>query len=363
MLSSELKNRLWVSTIVLLLSLLSVEVAARIIVSWAVPEQSASRGFDHKYYLARAPFERDRRTVLILGDSLANMGIYSQLLRTRLSQAGIPVSVRNLASSRNTPDMNIALLQSALKAGNHPALVIVNINMAVFNGYYIHHREQTPEPALAASYLGRCELAEPTDFAEKTRCFFEKHLYFIRFRGFFKGQFRTLDRTLFGVEKRLSKNPKDFVQDEAFQEGWSPSFGMKTEEEFLAKNQFNTDNLAAFRKTQGPKFTWEPRPFLKFYTFCRKHHIPLVMVLLPVHPISEQYFVKAGLVSPEANYAREFKRWADNTNSWYLDYYQLDSDSTHFYNTSHLNVLGAVSVTEHLAKDIVPILKKVESKP
>jgi hypothetical protein len=333
----------------------AVEAGTRILVSLTQPEQGPSRGFDRKYYLAKTPPDpKNPNYVVLLGDSFTNTGLYPELLSARLKESGLNLNVRNLASSRSTPAMNLFFLKTAQQSRIQPKLVIYNINLEIFNRFYINHPDATPENSLKKTYIGQCVYNSPQGFEESADCFLQKYSYFFRYRNYLKQQFNRLDRNIFLTEKMLQRSAltEGCTVMETSTEGWSPGYLVYTKSDYAKAFQVSAQNVAQFQQVTGHRFQWDDQAFRQIQAYCIKQHIPFILVWFPYNPVENMYYGTSREKTLK-QYEKNFAQLSQAPNTWFIDLHDTDSNPTHYLNTTHLNIVGAIQLTNNLADRIL----------
>jgi hypothetical protein len=347
-----LQRNILISLAVVAFTLLCVEGLSRWIVSTSYPEQSSSKVFDRKYYLAKAPVEQKKSSILLLGDSYMNMGLYPELLQKRLlEKAGIETDIRNLASPNNTPEMSLFLLKTAIASGIKPKIVIYNVSPTLFNKTRITNPEETPEKALSNSYIGKCLYQSPSHFSGQVECTLDRYSYFFRYRSYFKEQLSQWERPLFGVEKKLRRGPLEspHVESEISPGGWGPGYSIYTESQFQNNYKLTEEHVQQYTKTTGKTFVWTDKPFQKLQHYCQEQHIPLLLAWFPSHPLQKTYSQQLNRLEQHEQFETKMEALGHLPGIWFLNFHDSDADTDHYYNVSHLNILGAIELTNKVA--------------
>ncbi|HEY9746174.1 MAG TPA: hypothetical protein V6C99_08160 [Oculatellaceae cyanobacterium] len=328
-----------------LLGLFVAEATSRLLIAAAKPAASYSLELDRKYQLAQVPLGK-APLILIMGDSLADFGLFSEYLATLLRERGIQSQVLNLGVPGNTIAINRALLEKAILTGNKPSVLLYVVHPRVFNKNY---QAKINEDLLGKTYLGRCELgmAQPKPWS----CFFEKHLFLVRYRSFLNERLRALPDILLKPESAFWLERQDYVRVETSPFGWAPGYQSYTQPEFHKK----FSQALYFNKAKGDlgQYVWEAGPFLEFQRFCHKQGIQLVLLWLPEHPITNAYYVRYHL-SPQA-LAKHFTTLGQQQGFPFINLHHAITHSIAYHDPDHLNAVGAVEATRLLADTLLQI--------
>ncbi len=84
-----------------------------------------------KCVLPRLPANKEP-TVIFSGNSIANQGIYSDLIEERLTQKGSKVNVVNLATKGSSTQEKLHLIDMAIGAQAGPRFVVYQVSPAEF---------------------------------------------------------------------------------------------------------------------------------------------------------------------------------------------------------------------------------------
>jgi hypothetical protein len=335
------------------------EVGARALVAAIHPPMSHATQFDLKYLMATDKRYQQSPTMVVLGNSYMNRALYPDWFRYQLLQAKRPLGVINLANSAATPKVNAYLLKAFLEKGhNSAAAVILNVHPRMFlsdtrqTSGRITPLPDSVETRLQASYLGRCELNPSSDWASHLTCAAESASYLLRYRGWLKevlGQ----SQAIFKPIQRPSPGVSRIARNELPPHGWAPGYDV------IAPGEFDT-TLAELHDQEYRKYRLNPALKQQFeassdrlapiVAFCQARHIPLVLVWLPQHPKANQFYGFSRHQLQEAQAV--WRQTAQQPGVWYVDLHDRLPGDQYYYDTGHVNVVGAVEVTKLLATAI-----------
>lgn len=344
-----LLRKMGVITLIAVVTLMLTEAAVRTAAYWAQAPQSYSKDFDIKYALARHSPKPGANTILLLGNSHIWHALYSELITHRLQKAGYSVDIRNLGVNGTTPKMNLFLLKSALKSGVRPKLVVYNVAPILLNHEYYTDPTATPEQAFTKSYLGQCYFLPHSKLSEKWACTLKKNLQIVRYREWVLQQITTLSQTCFLPANKPSSPVLGAPLTESSPTGWSPAYELVSgsfDSQFLAPRFLN----AVKNGKSLSNFHWDLSHLQELKDFCQKEHIPFVMLWLPEHPTMTKIYKHFALPSMQ-NFRKQFQALSNPSKQlWFIDLSESDTNPDHFYNPDHLNVLGALPISENFAQ-------------
>lgn len=327
---------------------LIAETVARLLIFNAHPPLSHSKDFDSKYFLATSKSKVQKHHILLLGDSLMAYGLYADLLALRFSEHGNSVDVRNLAVPGNTPNMSLFLLKTALAAGAKPDAVFFDVSLPHYNQHNLQSLYWGKKEIFYQSYLGSCQASPQTSPA----CQLQRYSYLFRYRHFFKEQLLMLGDLWFHPKSIMAFQTADHVVSEISPDGWAPNYTLFKKSSFIQHFQANDVTLKNEKIVSAfVNFRWTEQAVSPLFTYCKKNHIPLILIWLPEHPVREGIYQHFHL-STKA-FSKKVANMAQHWKFTYLDLHQADPNYTHYYNSSHLNILGALSATEELSKQLL----------
>lgn len=341
------------------------EGAARQFIALSHLPQGSSILLDSKFHLARQPYDTDKPTMLLLGDSYMNMAIYPELLAHRLGQSGLRPEIRNLANPGNNARMSLFFLKQAMAKGAHPKLVLLNLNPALFNPDQVWESETL----FRRSYLGQCFYQPPTDWMGQLDCTLQKVSFLFRYRGVLKEQTSRFFTTISKADKLLRANPwgnKPHVYADISPGGWAPGYrigapppapkaastpqpGLKPGE----RAEAGSDIESALPSPSPSR--WDSEALRELQTYCQARNIPLVLVWFP-DTQSEQG-------QPDSDHlAEKFAALAHEPHTRLINLRATRLGAESYYDDGHVNVLGALRLTEKLAgilksEPYAPLLK------
>jgi hypothetical protein len=335
------------------------EVGVRALVAAIHPPMSHAAQFDLKYLMATDKRYQQSPTMVVLGNSYMNRALYPDWFRYNLQQAKRPFGVINLANSAATPKVNAYLLKAFVEKGhNSAAAVILNVHPRMFltdTRQILGNMTPLPdtvETRLQASYLGRCELNPSYDWASRLACAAESASYLLRYRRWLKevlGQ----SQAIFKPIQRPNPSVSRIARNELPPHGWAPGYDV------IAPGMFDA-TLADLHDQEYRKYQLDPQLKQHFFAssklltpivaFCQARHIPLVLVWLPQHPQSNQFY---GFSTRQLQQAQSvWQATSTLPGVWYVDLHHKLPGDQYYYDTGHVNVVGAVQVTEKLANAI-----------
>jgi hypothetical protein len=346
---SLLLKRLGIITFIVFISFIMAEMIVRTAVYWAQAPQSYSKEFDIKYALAqRAPL-KDTNTILLLGNSHIWHALFPELITHQLKRADYSTEIRNLGVNGTTPEMNLFLLKKALKANVKPKLVVYNVAPILLNHEYYADPSANPEQAFQKSYIGQCYFQTHLQATQKWSCILKKNIQLARYREWVLQQVMLLSQSYFLPSNKPTAPVLGAAITENSPNGWSPAYELVSEpfdSKFTAPEFLN----AVKNGKSLSNFQWDLSHLEKMKTFCQEQHIPLLMIWLPEHPAMKTVYRHFGL-PPMAAFKQQFHTLSyPEKQVWFLDFSESDTNSDHFYNPDHLNVLGALPLSQQFAK-------------
>lgn len=304
--------------------------------------QSAYVLTDAKFHLAKRSYKKEESTILLLGDSLMNMGIYSELLELRLEEAGYKAQVRNLGNPGSNIRMSLFLLKQAIQAGAQPRFVVFNLNPSLFNG----KNSWESETALRSSYIGQCYYNPPTTFFKKLDCNLQKSFFLFRYRGFLKERALKSFTIMTKVDKNLRKNlwgDKPHVYHDISPQGWAPGYRI-----YFRPSVQTVKTPISMQNTPAKLDDWDETAYRELKSYCNKQHIPLLLVWFPYH--SDEASKAAQW---EKSLQQQFQALADNQGVWFMNMHGNRLKDAGYYDNDHVNVLGSIELTEQLAHTLL----------
>jgi hypothetical protein len=342
--SVSLKKRFLQTALLILFNLFLAEIAARFLVVLAKPPETLAKSYDLKYQMAQRLPKTSKPTLLVMGDSLEEFGIYPEWLENRLRHAGYEASVQSFASPGNTPERSLFLLKTAIKAGYKPKLIIYDLHPRIFNQNFISDPVQTGEKPFSQTYVGHCLYRHQ---ASAVQCALEKQFYLLRYRNYFKELFFSIPDDFSHVHRLVQQtNQRNLIDTDISQAGWAPGYSVLDNAQFLQKY-----DQAKFYTKIAPdfdKFQWTEDAFAPFYHYCQSQKIPLVFVWLPEHPVTEKYYRYFHL--SKGYFSKAFSHYGERTHVPFLSLHDAFSEAENFHDPDHLNAVGAISLTQKLAE-------------
>jgi hypothetical protein len=312
---------------------IAAEALSRIIVHLLNPPVSYHKSFDYKFDIASHAPKLNHPEIFIFGDSRMDNGIYADYLERKLKQAGYDLQVINLATPGQALDMSQLLLETAIKAGHKPNLVIINAQIGNF------------QPAehgnlLTKTYMGNCIVANQSQHPDETfDCFIRKHLFFYRYRTLLKEFLSKLPDYLSSEE-----SPYTYSSNTTYYSprGWQPLLAITAD-----RQKIYTPELPQPFDYSMYSFQSEVS-FSRFYQLCKNKKIRILMIQLPEYGTSDH---KAFFRRAEQYYGIRYLNLHDS----------LRDDST-YYDSVHLNAAGAIHATEMLVPAVIQMERKSQFK-
>jgi hypothetical protein len=336
-----LLKKIFITVIIFIFTFFLAEMFARILVVNAKPTITYAVELDRKYQLSQIPFEKNKKKLIFLGDSLMDFAIYPELLSAKLRESKNNVSIKNLATPGNTFELSSFLLTKAIESGNRPDIVIYNIHPRLFNKNFAykntnHMFEQAP--------INQCKIQKHT-LENKLKCLLSRHFYLIMYQKYFKQEIMNLKTSLLSPKSRLTINSPGYVLTEVSPSGWAPGYNVYTNQEF--KKKFLTKDYFNKISPELLNYSWTEESFKNFLAICKKEHIILVMIWLPENPISENYYHHFNLSSSFLN--NQFSKLFKQENIQFINMHDSLQDASYYYDPDHLNVNGAIRASKKLA--------------
>jgi hypothetical protein len=337
--------------LVLLPTLVLCEGMARLLVMTGNPPQSFTITYDQKAWLAQQPLEKGKPAIFVMGDSLPLMAVYSDWMTRKLEQDGYSYQVRNLGSLGNTPYLSTALLEMALKKKRVPSLVLFNINHRHFNRHYyrVSQHWQVNEGAFRKSYMGQCLIGKPhRSLMQNLECTLKQVSYLARYHGALQQNLQKLPALFLDPKSALPAPHFElpYVSSETSKTGWAAAYPVFDQKGFTqAMDRWTPQKL---KLPENRHYDWDESEFLAFYRVCQKHHISLVLTWLPEPNEMADYYRLNGL-TVETLVAKT-RAMATRLNLPFLDFRTSDRQVSHYIDRNHLNVLGALTLTNRLTR-------------
>ena len=327
-----------------LLTLVLCESLARLFISYSQPPQFGSFEYDSKYIAATATKPAtNKRSVVFVGTSYTSRAVYAELLHSLLAERGLDLDIYNFASSGSWPKDELFLIESAIKNGASPALIVYDVTPAV-----LHCRSDIfrgHSALLSSSYMGQYLIPKERSYIERARAWAQKHFYLVRYRSFLHTRLLEIPGRILNPDRTLLNWRPGAVQKESSPEGWAPAYNIADEK---ALQLSVLERAAMVKFMHGAESSNSDSiivPELK--KFCTDKNIPLLLVWYPVHGESTEFHEKAFGDTP-GKLATRLSEASRKSGALFLDLHE-DSDQSHFFNCDHLNATGAISVTRRLA--------------
>jgi len=326
--------------------LLMFELCARFLVALGDPVQFCDSEFDSKWQIATHVQNPKTPQIFVLGTSYSERSIYSELITERLKKKGIEVNITNLASSGSFCKDWLFQLNTALKHSDRCKAVVIEVSKM---GFILPASvTQTYRKELLDSYSSFL-LTEPKNTTELLISLLNTLSYAFRYRSYLKSLTSDIPlNMLFGDAGR--KNWVNTATHSEFSKsGWGPGYNFVTAEavEFTKSERKKTTDLFLHKldRKQMPYLSIKPA-----IEFCVKEHIPVIFLWLPVHPDFDRWYEETTKISTE-QFKAVISREAKACNAKVLDMHSF-SDLSDFQDGDHLNAVGAVKLSENIAKEL-----------
>lgn len=347
-------RKIVVSVIALAIALLVLEGAARFIVVAAHPAQFSTREFDIKHSLALQKPRNAAGTVYFLGSSYTSRAIYADLIEYRLYERGKHTKIRNLASMGSFPMDNLYLLKTAVESGNKPTAVVCEFVPVALNASTRFSHDYSD--AFKTSYAGRIVAHKRSDNFFKESWFqLEKHSYLVRYRSFIRELLCQLPQILFDSENGLRPQFDHKVRELSSVGGWVPDhtpspFGDPV---LAAKGRLNfLKSMTYFDESKSQRMDY--RIIDSIGSYCKEQNIPLILLWLPTSSEFRRLSAETLGIS-DAELVGKFRSFDDGKGTLVWDMNNVN-DKSIFVDPDHLNVRGAIQLSEKLVDKIESIL-------
>lgn len=350
-------KRVAVSVVALAALLLVLEGIARFIVVAAHPPQYSTREFDIKHAIALRKPWNSAGTVYFLGSSYTSRAIYADLIERRLSERGKFVNVRNLASMGSFPMDNLHLLKIAVENGNKPSAVVCEFVPVALNASKRFSHDYSD--AFKNSYAGRIVAHKGGSSVRKELLFaLEKQSYLVRYRAFIRELLTQLPQILFDSENGLRPQFDHKVRELSSVAGWVPDHTPAPFRDPHVSAQGRIGYLKSMTYfDEQKKQNLDYKIIDSIGSYCREQKIPLVIMWLPTSPEFRQLSAETLNVS-DAELVAKLKSYDDGKNIFVWDMNKV-SDRDVFVDADHLNVRGAIQISEKLVDKIETLLPQL----
>jgi hypothetical protein len=276
---------------------------------------------------------------VVMGNSVMGNGVFTDLVNLRLAQQGINAQVVNLAVPGSNADMAVWLIQAMARHGVYPTGILMNLNPDDLTA-----GSNAAWSTLKDSYWGDCRLRPPTGLASRVGCWVIEQSYLVRYRRNWKLLLRDLPLILDSPEGKPSPWGELAYQSNG---GWQPMMGVIADSQVPATAKVNAvphpppNTVAAQWVTNLNQHPIVPpnSPLGRFLLACRHHHTQVVLVAMPFYH--------------QTTPPQVWQQLRHQTDVKFLDAQGwIRQDPALFYDAVHLNVLGALSLTERLAKEL-----------
>jgi hypothetical protein len=324
--------------IVAILTLLLAEGAARSLVAISHPTATYSKEFDKKLFIAQTKSKAKDGTIVFLGDSKINRGIYPELISQSLAEKRqLDLQVKNLALAAGTPDMALFMLKESVRSSGKPKLVVFNLNPAFFKPEIRKQLKTTKNPQfhLLKTHIGRCTFKPSTRIQDRLVCWLESKSYLLQYRNMFKKYLQDSVKAWQNPIRSIKRDlrPVQAPKLEVSPGGWSPLYP------FMTNAEANTvKNIDISR--------WDESLVQPLVAYCKQDNIPLLLVWMPEY---QTHFVKNGRIV-DTYFPTQFEQFADRSGARFLNLFTSEPRLEFYYNHNHLNAQGAIQISKKIAQ-------------
>lgn len=350
---NQVWKRVFTCLAAMAVALLSLEVAARIIVSIGNPNWGSNREYDVKHILACKPPAWQKTQVFLIGASYTKMAAYPELIERILQEHGYAVEIRNLATPGSTEVEQLSLLKTAIACGNKPALVVSDLRPTAWSVYWRHHQGLKDLARYENSYLGRCTIdGASKDPVARMRGMFERTSIFYGFQPYLRSTI--LDWMKMAVSPWACRR-NSFVyadnNDSNSGHGWSPRYEVMDSTDLIPGSKAFTRFVHILKDYVGPApIEWTDESIHSVRDYCASQHIPLLFVWYPVNPGLHRAWSAAAI--DMAAMTERFKK-IPGANVMYMDMHDSDPDSNDFTGGTHVNAIGAIKYSRVFAEKLM----------
>jgi hypothetical protein len=344
-----------------LFTLLALEVGARLIVSIGSPPEFYSADFDKKYALAKSLSPKDGHSIILLGTSRTQRGIYPELVASELNRLGCESSVINLATYGSLPQDEKFLCETAFESGFTPSMITYDVGP---EDVLYRAGKAGFSAEFANSPSGSAFLREKTSLLGQLRRLIDQNLYLISHRQFFKSIVTTIPERLLKPLDAYATGPVG-VGAEGSPLGWAPGYRMLT----TAQCNEQIDEYCGSIPPPAFDFASPVIAHQKYLSpiidLCRERKIPLVLLWLPRpgHSLDlcDKFLAKFSIKSSEL-----IHETANGSKALLIDLH-TDDENGHYSDVTHLSVVGSVKASYELARQLAvkpfrDILARCEAK-
>lgn len=344
----DLTRRIWLSALSAVLTAAFLEGLARVTVVVGHPAQFGTQEFDIKHKVATTPPANGDPTIFFMGSSYISRGVYADLIEKRLNDRGQHVNVRNLASVGAFPMDELFLLKTAIKHGAKPQRVIYEVIPLALGAEFAGQYSET----FRESYRGSTEI-RPQGLLSGIQKSIEKHVFLVRYRAYFKEILSHWTRIALDAEKETNPDfdPKAHIQ--CSPDGWLPDYSKVAPLDTLAQSVVGRSQfiLATLKRTDNSGTgSLKYDCVIPVRDFCRENNIPLTLIWLPTHG-DFRTFCERYLKKSDGEILDSFQRVTKEWNCGFIDLHH-DDDISHYADCDHLNVRGAIEVSERIADEL-----------
>ena len=354
----------------IVVALMCLEAAARAVVAIAKPPQYGHVMFDQKLALACKPPQDGKRSLLFLGTSYIEQGIYSDLIALKLKERGVDLDVRNLAVRGSWPHDQLFLLDKAVKHGTRPAAVFCDVGPLGIG--WDTRTAECYSPQLAGSIAAFELIPNANGLSDKAKRFLLDNSYLFRFQRYFKALLMKLPELVFDPRQTFTMLEKEETLLDMSPSGWVAAGEIAT---------YDTINLTVEKKIQRYKSWLNNRKpdkkylqcsgFAALKKYCKEQCIPLVLLWMPCTPQAERIWQGSMDLSSE-ECLECFSKLADGEDTWFVDLHSIltkpgvnGCDKSKFVDCDHLNALGGIATSEYITELLLkpPYASFLKEKP
>ncbi|HEY9774306.1 MAG TPA: hypothetical protein V6C81_10945 [Planktothrix sp.] len=359
--SGDTRRPLIIGVALTVLMFCTLEALARLIVVGFMPSQSRSQFFDRKFYLATRAPAAGKRSILFIGSSFGSSSVYADLISAELQRQGFDFDVRNLCSILSLPIERLFLLNSAIKAGAKPALVVCDLVPQDFISFYQRANGRGDERFFTESATGLAYY----DTSNSPKAIIARLLmhkcYLYTFRSFLSAFLIKAPEMILHPEQRyegfqLTDSTGMFDQaglsSASYSSGlgWTPFWEVASAKQQSAQSDAQIEYWLSITASEREHW-FDPSPLKPILAYCQSRRIPLVLVWHPWYPLPAsdlQKQKKANLPQAEDFLERIRRELHGQPNVYVLDCHAADKNALHFHDCCHEDAAGAIEHSEQL---------------
>lgn len=330
---------------ILVVALATLEIAARIIIGMTHFNHYGTAEMDLKYELAVNP-PTDAPTIFFMGSSHTARAVFADLVERRLRDARLDVNVRNLGSPDSYTGDQLFLLKTAVDHGAKPAAVVYEVLPLL-----IDTTASPYAPIFSRSPEG--QLIAPMNRPSMLKRFLLNNSYLVRYRVPLYKLCRKIPRMIFApaIDYRV-KEPFG-EHSECTPGGWL--LALKEKALYEAQKPTVVDRYYQLRSILTDKAELDGKPTYEILDtirdYCSLNKIPLLLVDYPIDERLRAY-TEEQLHTSRQELRRRMQSLATQ---WKCELIDLEDNfnQSYFADCDHVNVLGAIDLSERLAAGLL----------